>query len=414
MKLTKSVVDKLALPTSGNQKRYYDELMRGFGLRVTINGVKSFFVEKMISGTQKRITVGRYPDLTVEQARKEAQKLLGKIATGIDPVLETQVAKKRGIALQEVFSDYLKARKSMKPSTILDYQRALNQVVPDWLDKPLLSITKEMIAKRHAKHGTERSQARANLAMRILRAIFNFATGEYEDEQGNSFITENPIKRLSHTRAWYRIGRRQTVIRREELAGWYQAVQQLSHRYSAEQATILKDYFLLVLFTGLRRQEAAQLHWDHVNLKSKILTILDTKNHEPHTMPLSDFLVELLERRKAKQINDYVFPSDRGVGHLVDPHKALLKVRELSGVQFNIHDLRRTFITLAESLDIPVYALKKLLNHKTTADVTAGYIIMDVERLRKPMQLITDTLLTLMGVKSSANIVNINLQKVTL
>ena len=98
----------------------------------------------------------------------------------------------------------------------------------------------------------------------------------------------------------------------------------------------------------------------------------------------------------SSQINDYVFPSDKGAGHLVDPHKALVKIRELSGVQFNIHDLRRTFITLAESLNIPVYALKKLLNHKTTADVTAGYIIMDVERLRTPMQMITDKLVELM------------------
>jgi integrase len=56
------------------------------------------------------------------------------------------------------------------------------------------------------------------------------------------------------------------------------------------------------------------------------------------------------------------------------------------GKNVTFHDLRRTFITIAESLDIPSYALKKLLNHRDPNDVTAGYIVIDAERLRKPME----------------------------
>lgn len=71
----------------------------------------------------------------------------------------------------------------------------------------------------------------------------------------------------------------------------------------------------------------------------------------------------------------------------------MAKVIASSGVSFTVHDLRRTFITVAESLDIPAYALKRLLNHKMMNDVTAGYIMLDIERLRAPMQMITDHLL---------------------
>lgn len=78
-----------------------------------------------------------------------------------------------------------------------------------------------------------------------------------------------------------------------------------------------------------------------------------------------------------------------------------------SGVHFTVHDLRRTFITIAESLDIPAYALKRLMNHKMSNDVTAGYIIVDVERLRKPMQLITDYILKCTGIVKSAEILSI-------
>lgn len=80
----------------------------------------------------------------------------------------------------------------------------------------------------------------------------------------------------------------------------------------------------------------------------------------------------------------------------------MVKVIETSGVQFILHDLRRTFITIAESLDISAYALKRLINHKMNNDVTAGYIVSDAERLRKPMQLITDHLLSMMSVSTNS------------
>lgn len=68
-----------------------------------------------------------------------------------------------------------------------------------------------------------------------------------------------------------------------------------------------------------------------------------------------------------------------------------------------VHDLPRTFITVAEGLDIPLYAIKRLVNHKMSGDVTAGYIVSDVERLRKPMQAVTDFILDAVRVKLSAD-----------
>ena len=84
----------------------------------------------------------------------------------------------------------------------------------------------------------------------------------------------------------------------------------------------------------------------------------------------------------------------------------MLKVVEVSGVEFTLHDLRRTFT--AESLDISSYSLKRLLNHKNSNDVTAGYLVIDVERLRKPMQQITSYLLKSMKMTESPEIVSVN------
>jgi hypothetical protein len=148
MKLTKSVVDKIIPPRDKAQIFYRDEQLKGFALRVTASGTKSFVVEKLIKGKVRRITIGRYDALTVEQARKEAQKLLGKIATGIDPIAERQAHAAGGVTLGEAYQDYLKARKVLKPKTLYDYNNVMRIAFADWQKKPLLSITREKVTKR--------------------------------------------------------------------------------------------------------------------------------------------------------------------------------------------------------------------------------------------------------------------------
>ena len=224
MKLTKTVIDKLPTPTDG-YALYRDDELPGFGVRVTHAGVKSFFLEKRIHRKVKRLTLGRYGVLTAEQARREAVKLLGRIATGGDPLADRAQTRLESVTLGEAFDAYLKARGSLKPITIKDMHNAMKGF-QDWLKKPLLSITRDMIARRHRALG-EASQARANLAMRYLRAIFNFAMAEYTDAQGKPLLTDNPVKKLSQTRAWFRVDRRQTVIKPHQLGPWMQAVLRL-------------------------------------------------------------------------------------------------------------------------------------------------------------------------------------------
>lgn len=123
---------------------------------------------------------------------------------------------------------------------------------------------------------------------------------------------------------------------------------------------------------------------------------MDTKNHQNHVLPLSDYLYQLLEARKKGAVHDHVFPGSGKGGYIVEPRRQIKKVIEEAEVSFTVHDLRRTFITIAEGLDISIYAVKRLVNHKLNGDVTAGYIMTDIERLRKPMQQITDYLLRCM------------------
>ncbi len=162
------------------------------------------------------------------------------------------------------------------------------------------------------------------------------------------------------------------------------------------KAAIVKDYLLLVLFTGLKRQEAARLKWNDIDFNNNTLTVADTKNHLNHTLPLSNFLFELLQSRyNANATNSkFVFSGNSKAGYLVEPQEQIKAIVKMFGITFTIHDLRTTFITIAESIDIPAYTLKRLLNHKSQ-DITNSYICIEIERLRKPMQLITNKILSL-------------------
>ncbi len=395
-KITKLRVDRFDCPPSG-QRFLRDAELKGFALRATAGGAKTFIIEKRIEGKNRRITLGRYGELTVEQARKQAQKLLGQIATGGNPVAEREQAKLRGVRLAEAYVAFLEARKNLKPHTLYTYRRVMAVAFPDWQHKALRDINKDMVARRHTKLGENRGHAYANLSMRFLRALFNFAQARYEDGFGHALIPENPVSRLTQTRAWYRVGRRQTVIKPHQLPAWYAAVTVLRENASP-QAFAVADYLLLLLFTGLRRQEAIELKWRAVDLQARTLTIANTKNHEPLTLPLSDFLHTLLTNRKTNATSEYVFPGNVRTGALIEPRRQIARVIETSGVPFTLHDLRRTFITVAESLDVPAYAIKRLVNHKMSDDVTAGYIVTDVERLRKPMQKISDYLVSALNV----------------
>lgn len=392
MRITESSVKKLSIPATDKagkktQVFHRDSAIPGFGVRVTSGGAKSFNVERRVNGKVRRHTIGRCGSVSVDTARNEAIRFLGTVASNVDPIAAKKRSAAQSIKLGEAFESYLLTRSNLKPTTVQDYKRGIEGALSDWCNLPLSSITKEMVEVRHRMLG-KRSHARANNTMRVLRAVFNHAIASSEDENGQPLLATNPVDRLNKNRSWFKVEPRQRYIKQHQLKAWFAATEQLSNATT-------RDYLHLLLLTGLRRSEASGLAWEHVDLEGKTLTIPLTKNSRPHHLPLSPFLCQLLSRRYEERSSLYVFPSESDRGYLIEPKTAVAKVSKLCGVEFTLHDLRRTFITIAESLDISSYALKRLLNHIDPNDVTSNYIVSDVERLRMPMQAITEHILEL-------------------
>jgi integrase len=238
---------------------------------------------------------------------------------------------------------------------------------------------------------------RANNALKKLSAIINFAEDRFGTEDA-PLIKVNPVTRLSRNRSWHRINVRQTIIPDHKLKDWYRGVCTLP-------SEVARDLIIFLLFTGLRIGEARKLKWSYVDFEDKILTIPReiTKSDREHQLPLSDFLVDLLRKRYLhRQKSEWVFQSKRlKHKHLSESAGILRRVRAKSGVKFTFHDLRRTFLTMADKLEVSFSTLSRLVNHSLKTNTTNGYVICHMEKLRSAMSRITDEFIALLGLNGS-------------
>ena len=394
---TRNKLDNLSNAEQGRRDMYYDSKVIGLSIRVTASGLKSFFVRKRVNGKYIQKKLGQYPDITIDLARHAAMKTLNQFSSGVDPNKEARNKKIKGITLLEVMNDYAHHKKNLiKEKTIRDYQIIFNSYLSEWGGRELVSINRSMVEKKHRTIG-KKTIYRANATMRLLRALFNFAIGEYEDSDSNPIIQHNPVQKISHKKSWFREKVRTNVIEPNDLKDWFNAVNTLplnkvntTHKNTSET---VRDYLLVLLFTGLRPGEAINLTWADIDFKNNLLSIEDTKNRERHTLPLTSFIMDILQLRKNKSLGSVVFPGYNPNKSLVNSNRQVKKVIENSGVQFLLHDLRRTFATYADSLYIQHSTIKRLMNHKETDVTSVHYIQPSIETLRKPMQQITDYIL---------------------
>ena len=329
--LTAHLVETAQPPEKG-QRFIRDTQLSGMALRITATGAKSYIVEVWINGRSRRETIGRADRLELKDARRLAKAKIGTYAQGVDAVARKRTERARSITLSEVFTQYLAGRK-LASKTVKDYRAVIDDLLGDWKSRPVMDITRDMVARAHSRITKNNGPARANLAMRVLRAVLNYAAATLEDEHGNAIITDNPVTRLSATKAWNRVDRRRTLLRAHELSAWWAAVEALTDDPRDEgghlllddegrqirkgrKAEVMRDYLQFLLLTGLRREEGARLRWANVSLAGGYFTIPETKNHEPHTLPTSAYLQAMLERRKKEATNAYVFPGEGKVGHL--------------------------------------------------------------------------------------------------
>ena len=413
MSNTKNFTTRLldSLTTNKDREIWHDTQVQGLSLKVSNVGNKTFFVRKRMEGVTKQLyfTIGKYPSTTIGQARQQAREKIVLAQSGVNPTLiKSDNVTRKTLTLEKVFEDYQRSRgANLEMSTIKGYKSIIDNQLGDWKQTPLTEIKRSMIEDRflEVSHGTvkfinkEGSPTRANTMVRVLRAIYNYAMRQYIDSNEEPLILHNPTVIISHNKAWNREKSRIGIVEEYKLKEWYQGIMKLpehdKNKRDGNSSEVARDFFIFLLFTGLRRNEALELKWEDIDFQDNSFMIEDTKNHERHKMPLTKVLIDVLERRKNDTGNPYVFEGEKPNSHLTPPKKQIEKARELMGFHFTNHDLRRTFTTTANRLNFNKYIIDRLVNHKNTEDsrdVTKRYIILDIEDLREPMNQISEAL----------------------
>lgn len=377
-KLTKKFVDSAVCEEGKIQTIYWDSELKCFGIRVTPTN-KTYVVQTRVSGKSVRVTIGKHGPFTPEQARTDAKRLLVDMARGLNPNQFKKDCAAKGVTLKEAYQTYIASRK-LSETTLRDYDKAMRLGFHDWADKPVTAISRGIVESRFNLL-SEKSAAQANQMFRFLRALLNFAKEKYASLDGEPLFPSNPCDRLTALKKWHAIPRRTRYLEPHQIKPWFEALDKLEH----DTEHTLKDFCIFVLLTGCREQEAAQLKWENVDLVGGTVSFVLTKNHKTHTLPLGPWLKNLIvQRHKTHGSGTYVFPANNQYGHLKNHFKSVRTLGKLSGVEFTMHDLRRTFTKIVINEFSYCFSMDTI--DQLLAQGVEG--IYSVDTLREPMQLI--------------------------
>jgi integrase len=386
----------------------WDTKLQGFGVRITSLGKRVYIAQARANGRTVRVTIGRAGHLSSEQARTLAKARLGEMAKGTDLNRLKKLKRVQAVSLATAFKAFRAARSKNKASTLDLYDRHLDRYLADWKDRSWTTIKRQMVLERHRKIGKENGQRTANNVMRTARSVLSFCRATYRDPAtGEPLAGENPVRALSDTKQWFKEMGREDHLKPSEIETWWQAV-------AAEANETQRDYLYALLLTGLRSMELARLRWKDVDLKERVITLIDTKNGSTHRLPVSNWLHAVLERRASAGGTscDFVFPatgrSPSKAGHVMWFNRLLERAATRADVAMRTrHGLRRTFASVGEQLGIGTYTLKRLMNHHsgTSSDITYQYTQLSPEQLRKPVEAISDFILKCAGEIDTAKVV---------
>ncbi|MDS7945055.1 integrase family protein [Acinetobacter sp. V110_1] len=359
VKLTKPFIDQLKLIPA----IYRDSEIIGFAIRVN-NSYKTYIVEKKVKGRSIRCKLGDYENITLEEARILAQQKLKDLS---DPkhstiknnkILKNNLDKKNYQPdLNEAFQTYINHH-NLKERTLVDYKEVIEKYLVDWGELKLIHITEQMIEDKYVQL-SKSSYAKANLSMRVLRAVYCFSVKYYQDKNKETVIPMmNPVTFLNSKQLWQAVPPRNNYIDRENLTKWVHAI--IEYQGRGQENETNKDFLLTLVLTGLFRNECECLRWEDLDLDEGSLSFINTYNNERYKIYMGDFLWHLMKKRKMKIREEWVFPSVKSkTGHIVNISKFRKKIEEQCNITFTFQDLRRTFNFVVDHLsDKPLFIRK--------------------------------------------------------
>jgi integrase len=355
-RLTELGIERLRPPHSGRVE-YWDSTLPSFGLRVTDKGAKSWVLMTRDHGRLRRITLGKFPTLSLTEARHAARDTLQRIERG-EPAKAAATAERETVAA--VVEQWL-ARDQKDNRTLAEVRRVMmRDVLPGWGRRTIGDIRKAD-ALVLLDDVADRAPIMANRTLAYLRRMFAWCVSR-------GIINLSPVPGITSPA---RERSRDRVLSDDELASVWRACDLLGWPF--------RDLFQLLIATAQRRTEVARMAWSALDLRKRLWTLPRelVKSDRAHDVPLSGLAVEIIER--LPHLGDgLLFPAQRhgSAGPVSGFSKVKTKLDRLSGVSNWLpHDMRRTAASNMARLGYSPHVLAAILNHNpsSTQGITAIY-----------------------------------------
>ena len=384
--------------------------------RKTPSSHLSFITQMKIKGETKPTSfkLGSYPEHDINEIRFRYNEYRKLCLDGINPrdIFERQkqeeqrvksLIKQRNMTLQAVFDDYLDKGIHLQSKTIKDMKNSLNYNCKDLLKKPISNISATEIERRIEGIFKDGKKHSAFNVFSYLSILFKHAIGITVDEKKNiSLIDLNPIDKLLNLRKKIKksLPQRKVIdvspIIIQKLFDEANKMEHPQYEGVFKNREYMFNLIHLILFTGLRLNEACRIKWQHVNLEDKRdefkyphMIVYGLKGDQDQTkgyctiVPLTKYLMTILNNQKkiSGNLSQWVFPSNNGRDAtkgddskpMNSPAKNIKKIAQFIGHPFSLHDLRHLFATIALNLGYPEDMIRKLLNHGI-ASITQRYL----------------------------------------
>ena len=364
----------LGAPAKG-RKYFYDDACPGLALCVTAAGARTFYFCRKVDGRAVKLKLGKFGDMTVEDARKHARELLVDAAAG-KPIEAERRERRHGATLGDLLEHYLEHHAKPNKRTWRTDEQVYNRYMKAWGNRKLSQIQKRDVQAVHAKVGKKNGTYAANRLLALIHTMFAVGT---EDGLHKG---DNPAKGVRK----FPEEKRDRFLDAGELKRFFASLNE-------ETNERVRDYLWLLLFTAARRMNAMQMKWEEIDFDHKLWRIPDTKNGEPLVVPLTDAAMNVLHgRMEASRDSEYVFPGRGKAGHLLDPTKVWKRVKKRAGLEnVRLHDLRRTIASWQALTGSSLLVIGKSLGHKDVT-TTQVYARLTVAPIRESMKRATDAM----------------------
>jgi len=365
-----------ALKPKGRRYDVFEQGAMGLHIRITPRGVKTFAYRYSFGGKARRISLGRYPALSLAEAREKATQIHNKALSGIDPSEEQKSQKEKEDAsptVKELIGLYIKNRAKPNKKTWEKDEYILNLYIPaDWMGRKAADIKRWEIftlleEKKNKGHGVTSNHIRAALSM-----MFGYAVER-------SIIETSPVWGI---KKMHKSVRRDRVLSEKEIKYFWGQMSQITGC-----SKVVELCLKTMLATGQRSGEVRGMKTEHLDYENLIWINPETKNGKEHRIPLSALAIDLI--REAYQIHkqhDYIFSSPKEENTPMDRQtlaRAVARFCEKGDIEkFTPHDLRRTFTTHCVRNGLRRDWVKYALNH-SYGDVTDVYDRYDYDKEKK-------------------------------